>query len=451
MNFVNFGTNQNEVINDDKKPTEDIQEKRKKEFEDFAIIVLEGVIDDLTFTPNKNNNEDLKILEEQIMSTMNELAGKSNKHFLPGDKQKIAKLVLDEIIAFGPITSLLEDPTITEVMVNGYNSIYIERLGKIEKTDKVFRNNQHVLHTIDKIVAPIGRRVDESSPMVDARLPDGSRVNIIIPPLAIKGPTITIRKFSTDPYGLEDLITFGSLNMSMAKFLRSCVRGRLNIIVSGGTGSGKTTLMNVISGFISHDERIVTIEDAAEMQLQQDHVVTLESRTANIEGKGRITIRDLVVNSLRMRPDRIIVGEVRSGEALDMLQAMNTGHDGSITTVHSNSPRDALSRIETMVLMAGMDLPSRAIREQISSALDLIIQISRFNDGTRKITKITEVIGMENDTITLQDIFRYNQEGFDETNKVIGHYLPTGIVPSFMEKLRAHGENVQSSIFKCAD
>ncbi len=451
MNFVNFGSNQNEIISEDKKNSEDVLEKRKKEFDDFAIIVLEGVIDDLTFTPNKAKPEDLKILEEQIMTTMNNLMIKSNKHLLPGDKQKIAKLVIDEIVAFGPITSLLQDPTVTEVMVNGPDKVFIERLGKIEKTDKSFRNNQHVLHTIDKIVAPIGRRVDESSPMVDARLPDGSRVNIIIPPLSIKGPCITIRKFSTDPYGLEDLISFGSLNMSMAKFLRSCVRGRLNIIVSGGTGSGKTTLMNVISSFISHDERIVTIEDAAEMQLQQEHVVTLESRTANIEGKGKVSIRDLVVNSLRMRPDRIIVGEVRSGEALDMLQAMNTGHDGSITTVHANTPRDALSRLETMVLMAGMDLPSRAIREQMAAALDLIIQISRFNDGTRKITKITEVIGMENDTITLQDIFKFDHEGFDETNKVIGHYHPTGLVPTFIDKIRAHGENLQSAIFKSGD
>lgn len=451
MNFVNFGSNQNEIISEDKKNSEDVLEKRKKEFDDFAIIVLEGVIDDLTFTPNKAKPEDLKILEEQIMTTMNNLMIKSNKHLLPGDKQKIAKLVIDEIVAFGPITSLLQDPTVTEVMVNGPDKVFIERLGKIEKTDKSFRNNQHVLHTIDKIVAPIGRRVDESSPMVDARLPDGSRVNIIIPPLSIKGPCITIRKFSADPYGLEDLISFGSLNMSMAKFLRSCVRGRLNIIVSGGTGSGKTTLMNVISSFISHDERIVTIEDAAEMQLQQEHVVTLESRTANIEGKGKVSIRDLVVNSLRMRPDRIIVGEVRSGEALDMLQAMNTGHDGSITTVHANTPRDALSRLETMVLMAGMDLPSRAIREQMAAALDLIIQISRFNDGTRKITKITEVIGMENDTITLQDIFKFDHEGFDETNKVIGHYHPTGLVPTFIDKIRAHGENLQSAIFKSGD
>lgn len=451
MNFINFGPNQGDVVNDDKKSGEDAQEKRKKEIEEFAILVLEGVIDDLTFTPDKNNQDDVKVLEEQIYETMNNLAMKNSKHLLPGDKQKISKLVSDEILAYGPITPLLDDPTVTEVMVNGPDKIFIERFGKIEKTEKVFRSNQHVLHTIDKIVAPIGRRVDESSPMVDARLPDGSRVNIIIPPLAIKGPTITIRKFSTDPFGLEDLISFGSLNMNMAKFLRSCVRGRLNIIVSGGTGSGKTTLMNVISGFIAHDERIVTIEDAAEMQLQQEHVVTLESRTANIEGKGRISIRDLVVNSLRMRPDRIIVGEVRSGEALDMLQAMNTGHDGSITTVHANSPRDALSRIETMVLMAGMELPSKAIREQISSALDLIIQISRFSDGTRKVTKISEVTGMENETITLQDIYHFKQDGFDETGKVIGKYLPTGVVPTFMEKLRSHGENVQSSIFKIGE
>lgn len=444
-----FVSTENPVSSEPVKHVDDeIIIKKKKEFDELTVQVLAEVIDVLTFTPSKDNKEEMKLLIEEINQTLGNILMDIKIHLLPGEKNRIVKYVLDEIVGFGPITSLLEDETVTEVMVNSPDEIFVERLGKIEKTEAAFKNNQHILHIIDKIISPLGRRVDESSPMVDARLPDGSRVNIIIPPLAIKGPTITIRKFSADPYGLEDLIGFGSLNMNMAKFLKASVRGRCNIIVSGGTGSGKTTLLNVISSFIAGDERIVTIEDAAEMQLQQEHVITLESRPANIEGKGRITIRDLVVNSLRMRPDRIIVGEVRSGEALDMLQAMNTGHDGSITTVHSNSPRDTLSRLETMVLMAGMDLPSKAIREQIASALDLVVQIVRFNDGTRKITKISEVTGMENDTITLQDIFVYKQEGFDETNRVIGSYMPTGIVPNFIDKLRSNGENISTSIFK---
>ena len=444
-----FVSTENPVSSEPVKHVDDeIIIKKKKEFDELTVQVLAEVIDVLTFTPSKDNKEEMKLLIEEINQTLGNILMDIKIHLLPGEKNRIVKYVLDEIVGFGPITSLLEDETVTEVMVNSPDEIFVERLGKIEKTEAAFKNNQHILHIIDKIISPLGRRVDESSPMVDARLPDGSRVNIIIPPLAIKGPTITIRKFSADPYGLEDLIGFGSLNMNMAKFLKASVRGRCNIIVSGGTGSGKTTLLNVISSFIAGDERIVTIEDAAEMQLQQEHVITLESRPANIEGKGRITIRDLVVNSLRMRPDRIIVGEVRSGEALDMLQAMNTGHDGSITTVHSNSPRDTLSRLETMVLMAGMDLPSKAIREQIASALDLVVQIVRFNDGTRKITKISEVTGMENDTITLQDIFVYKQEGFDETNRVIGSYVPTGIVPNFIDKLRSNGENISTSIFK---
>lgn len=444
-----FVSTENPVSSEPVKHVDDeIIIKKKKEFDELTVQVLAEVIDVLTFTPSKDNKEEMKLLIEEINQTLGNILMDIKIHLLPGEKNRIVKYVLDEIVGFGPITSLLEDETVTEVMVNSPDEIFVERLGKIEKTEAAFKNNQHILHIIDKIISPLGRRVDESSPMVDARLPDGSRVNIIIPPLAIKGPTITIRKFSADPYGLEDLIGFGSLNMNMAKFLKASVRGRCNIIVSGGTGSGKTTLLNVISSFIAGDERIVTIEDAAEMQLQQEHVITLESRPANIEGKGKITIRDLVVNSLRMRPDRIIVGEVRSGEALDMLQAMNTGHDGSITTVHSNSPRDTLSRLETMVLMAGMDLPSKAIREQIASALDLVVQIVRFNDGTRKITKISEVTGMENDTITLQDIFVYKQEGFDETNRVIGSYVPTGIVPNFIDKLRSNGENISTSIFK---
>jgi pilus assembly protein CpaF len=327
----------------------------------------------------------------------------------------------------------------------------VERKGKIEKTENTFRDEKHVYHIIDKIISPLGRRVDESSPMVDARLPDGSRVNIIIPPLTIKGPTITIRKFAVDPYTLEDLITFGTINADIAKLMKACVKGRINIIVSGGTGSGKTTFLNVLSGFIPDKERIITIEDAAELQLKQEHVVTLESRPANVEGKGRVTIRDLVVNSLRMRPDRIIIGEVRGGEALDMLQAMNTGHDGSITTIHANSPRDSLSRLETMVMMSGMELPSKAIREQIASAINLIIHISRYSDGTRKVSKVSEIVGMEEETICLQDLYMFRHDGYDERGGVVGKHIPTGIVPAFLDKIKENGDNIPTSIFKSSE
>jgi pilus assembly protein CpaF len=323
----------------------------------------------------------------------------------------------------------------------------VERNGKLELTYVQFRDDEHVLHIIDKIVAPLGRRIDESSPMVDARLPDGSRVNVIIPPLALNGPTITIRKFSKDPYKIEDLIGFGTLSKEMAIFLEACVKARLNIFVSGGTGSGKTTTLNVLSALIPSDERIVTIEDAAELQLWQEHVVSLESRPANIEGKGGISIRDLVRNSLRMRPERIVIGEVRGGEALDMLQAMNTGHDGSLATGHSNSPRDMIARLETMVLMAGIDLPVKAIREQIAGAVDVIIQQSRLKDGTRKITNITEVQGMEGDVVVLQDIFVFRQNGISEEGKLLGRLVPTGVRPKFYERLESSGIRIPSSVF----
>ena len=387
-------------------------------------------------------------LASRVTAVINNIISDSMKPVSFLDKQTIHKDIMDEICGFGPIDPFLEDDTVTEVMVNGPNSIYVERSGKLQKTGTIFRDDEQLRRIIDKILVPIGRRVDEKSPMVDARLPDGSRVNIIIAPLAIKGAVITIRKFASDPFMLEDLITFGTLNMDMAKFLRASVKGRINILISGGTGSGKTTFLNVLSSFIPESERIVTIEDAAELQLQQDHVITLETRPANTEGTGKIAIRDLVVNSLRMRPDRIVVGEVRSSEALDMLQAMNTGHDGSLTTVHANTPRDSLSRLETMVMMSGMDLPSRAIREQIASAINLIIQVSRFPDGSRKILKITEVVGMESETITLQDIFEFRQEGFTENGKVKGRHVPTGIVPGYLDKLRIHGENLSTTIFK---
>lgn len=363
------------------------------------------------------------------------------------DRAIVTREIVEEVVGFGPITPLLLDDSVSEVMVNGPKQVYVERKGKLHLTDVAFRNDEHVMQIIERIVAPIGRRVDEASPMVDARLPDGSRVNVIIPPLSLKGPSITIRKFSRDPFTIDDLINFGTLTPEMAALIEACVRVRLNIVVSGGTGSGKTTTLNVLSSFIPADERIVTIEDSAELQLRQDHVITLETRPPNIEGRGAITMRDLVRNSLRMRPDRIVVGEVRSGEALDMLQAMNTGHDGSLTTGHANTPRDMIARLETMVLMAGMELPVKAIREQIASAVDLIIQQSRLRDGSRKITHITEVLGMEGDTITLQDIFIFEQTGVDMNGKIVGKLKATGIRPKFAEKLESEGIYLASDLF----
>ncbi len=364
-----------------------------------------------------------------------------------GDRARIVADICDEMLGLGPLEPLLKDDTITEVMVNGPKQIFVERAGKLSLTKVQFHDEPHLMNIIERILSPLGRRVDEASPLVDARLADGSRVNIIIQPLSLVGPCVTIRKFSKSALSVDNLISFGTLSEEMAEFLRACVKARLNILVSGGTGSGKTTTLNVLSSFIPGDERIVTIEDAAELRLQQQHVVTLEARPSNIEGKGEITIRDLVRNALRMRPDRIIVGEVRSGEALDMLQAMNTGHDGSLTTAHANSPRDALSRLETMVLMAGMDFPVRAIREQVSSAIDLILQQSRIQDGSRKVTYITEVQKMEGDTIVLQDLFRYVHSHIDENGKSVGNFVSTGLQPSFIDKFRLHGVEVPQSLF----
>jgi len=364
------------------------------------------------------------------------------------ERQKIVTEIMDEVVGYGPIEPLIRDPEVSEIMVNGPHQVFVERKGKIEKTGVVFRDEEHVLHIIDKIVSPLGRRIDESMPMVDARLPDGSRVNAIIPPLSLIGPVITIRKFSRDPLTIQDLIRFGTLTPQMATFLEACVKARLNIIISGGTGSGKTSTLNVLSSFIPANERIVTIEDAAELQLNQEHVITLESRPPNIEGKGAITIRDLVRNALRMRPERIIVGEVRSGEALDMLQAMNTGHDGSLTTGHANSPRDILARLETMVMMAGMELPIKAIREQMASAFDLVVQQARLRDGSRKITHLTEVLGMEGDTVILQDLFVFEATGMDERNRVKGNFRATGIRPKFLDKLTAAGIHLPNDVFQ---
>jgi pilus assembly protein CpaF len=362
------------------------------------------------------------------------------------ERARLFEQIAAEILGFGPLQPLLEDESITEVMVNGPKNVYVERRGKITRVPVAFDNTEHVMRIIDRIVSPIGRRIDESSPYVDARLLDGSRVNAVIPPISLVGPVITIRKFSKTPITVEQLIQFGSITPEAIEFLKACVNARLNIVISGGTGSGKTTLLNVLSGFIPSDERIITIENAAELQLRQEHVVTLESRPANIEGRGEIDIRQLVINTLRMRPDRIIVGEIRDDAALDMLQAMNTGHDGSMTTAHSNSPRDTLARMETMTLMAGMDLPVRAIREQISSAIDLVVHQERMRDGSRKIVNITEVTGMEGEVITMTDIFLFEQLGY-ENGKVIGRLRATGLRPRFMDQIEAAGIHLPPSIF----
>jgi len=393
----------------------------------------------LQFGQMEEGKQAIRPILEQVLAERNIIIPRK-------EKERLIYLIVAEILGYGPIQPLLDDPDITEVMVNGPSHVYVERGGKIVRTPIRFMNDDHVMRIIERIVTPIGRRVDEASPMVDARLPDGSRVNIIIPPLALNGPCITIRKFFRRRLTMEDLIKFGTVTPNFAIFAEAVVRGRANIVVSGGTGSGKTTLLNILSGYIPGNERIITIEDAAELQLQQEHVVRLEARPPNVEGKGAVRIRDLVINSLRMRPDRIVVGEVRGGEALDMLQAMNTGHDGSMTTLHSNSPRDTLARLETMVLMAGMDLPLRAIRQQIASAIDLIIHVSRMRDGSRKVVAATEVLGMEGDTILLQDIFVFDIQGF-EAGKIVGELRPTGIRPRLIDRLAEYNVHLPPDVF----
>ncbi|MEI6290368.1 MAG: CpaF family protein [Chloroflexota bacterium] len=381
-----------------------------------------------------------------ILELFEQILNEENIVLSRPERQRLFEQITAEILGFGPLQPLLDDDSITEIMVNGPRNIYVERKGKLVRVPVAFEGNDHVMRVIDRIVAPLGRRIDESSPYVDARLPDGSRVNAVIPPISLVGPSITIRKFSKVPISIEQMIGYGSITPEAAEFMKACVIARCNIVISGGTGSGKTTLLNVLSGFIPPDERILTIENAAELQLRQEHVVTLESRPANIEGRGEITIRQLVVNALRMRPDRIVVGEIRDEAALDMLQAMNTGHDGSMTTAHSNSPRDTLSRLETMTLMAGMDLPVRAIREQISSAVHLVCHQERMRDGTRKVTYITEITGMEGEIITTTDIFLFEQTG-TENGKIIGRLRPTGLRPRFMDKIEAIGIHLPPSIF----
>ncbi len=417
-------------------------------FQDIVHRIHREVIKEIGFDEQKAKDEQSKLeWEAEIREFADAMLDNETSHYTRIDREEIIRQVMDELAGFGPITPLLNDSSVSEVMVNGPEQIYVERKGKLELTRVKFRDNNHLATVIERIIAPLGRRIDESSPYVDARLPDGSRVNAIIPPLALNGCVLTIRKFSSQLLGINDLVSMGTLTGNMAKFIEACVKGRLNIVVSGGTGAGKTSTLNIISSFIPAEERIITIEDSAELDLKQDHVITLETRPPNIDGKGEITIRDLVRNSLRMRPDRLVVGEVRGGEALDMLQAMNTGHDGSLTTGHSNSPRDTISRLETMVLMAGMELPVKAIREQVASAVDIIVHQSRLSDGTRKITHITEVTGMEGDIITMQDIFVYERTGVDARGNVLGKHRATGITPKCLDKLTAVGISFPANFF----
>ncbi|MGB9623395.1 MAG: CpaF family protein [Phycisphaerae bacterium] len=393
-------------------------------------------------------NADDESMRAQVRELVAELSEQENALLNYNERQRLINEVLDETFGLGPLEVLLADPTISDILVNGPRSVYIERKGRLQKSDVQFRDNAHLMHVIDKIVSAVGRRCDEVNPMVDARLPDGSRVNAIIPPLAIDGPTLSIRRFGKDPITWDDYLKFKSCAPEMVEFLRACVIARMNILIVGGTGSGKTTLLNNLSSFIPEHERIVTIEDAAELSLRQPHVVRLESRPANIEGKGRITIRDLLINSLRMRPDRIVVGECRGPETLDMLQAMNTGHDGSLTTIHANSTRDAVQRVETMVMMAGFDLPLKPIRQQFASAINVIVQAQRLTGGPRKIVGISEVSGMEGDVITMQDLFLFEQEGIDNTGRAYGRFVATGIRPQFMERLRTAGTELDPGIFE---
>ena len=388
---------------------------------------------------------------QTLLTLILQLVSEQGVPFSASERERLANEVLDEVFGLGPLEPLLQDPTVNDILVNTYESVYVERGGVLEKTNVSFKDNTHLMHIIDKIVSSVGRRVDESAPMVDARLADGSRVNIIIPPLAVDGPILSIRRFGTTPLTADDLLSYGEYTPQMLDILQKAVKARLNIVISGGTGSGKTTLLNVLSGFISERERIVTIEDSAELQLKQAHVVRLECRPPNVEGKGGVRQRELVINALRMRPDRIVVGEVRGEEALDMLQAMNTGHDGSVTTIHANSPRDALSRIETMCMMANLNLPEKAVRQQIAAAIQLIVQISRLSDGSRRITHVTEITGSSGDMVSMQDIFLFEKRGVGPNGKVLGRFYATGIVPKFAEKLKASGIPIPMSLLDMSE
>jgi len=421
--------------------------ERNDTFTELKTRVQNRLIAELDPRMDLSNAEEVR---RTVEDTFNRVLEQEQIVLTRVERLRLFEAIAAEILGFGPIEPLLKDDTISEVMVNGPRQVYIERRGKLILSDVQFQDDDHVMRVIDRIVSPLGRRIDESSPTVDARLPDGSRINAVIPPISLVGPVLTIRKFSKDPLTIDDLVRFGTVTPEMVSFIKACVESRLNIVVAGGTGSGKTTTLNVLSSFIPEDERIITIENAAELQLRQEHVVTLESRPPNIEGKGEVTIRDLVINSLRMRPERIVVGECRGGEALDMLQAMNTGHDGSMTTAHANTPRDTLSRLETMCLMAGIDLPVRAIREQIAAAVDVIVQQSRMKDGSRRITAITEVQGMEGDVIVMQDIFVFEQTGI-ENGKIIGRMKPTGIRPKFIEKFEVANIYLPPNIFGAMD
>ncbi|MCX5799836.1 MAG: CpaF family protein [Candidatus Eisenbacteria bacterium] len=414
-------------------------------YQEFKSRVHHKLIEKLDLSNIETLSRDQ--LHGQVKLLLEEMVKSETLPLSRADRERLVEEVVHETLGLGPIEPLLADPTVSDILVNGSDQVYIERFGKLELTTVRFKDDAHVRQIIDRIVAAVGRRVDESSPMVDARLPDGSRVNAIIPPLAIDGPVLSIRRFGANPLTANDFLSFESITGGMLELLKGAVKARLNLLISGGTGAGKTTLLNILSSYIPEEERIVTIEDAAELQLQQEHVVRLETRPPNIEGRGKVNQRDLVRNALRMRPDRIIVGEVRGDEALDMLQAMNTGHDGSLTTVHANSPRDSLSRLETMVLMAGLELPEKAIREQISSALDVVVQISRLSDGRRKVTNVSEIVGMEGSVVTMQDIFVFERMGVAEDGTVLGRFKPTGIRPKFAERLFLSGVHLPPGIF----
>jgi pilus assembly protein CpaF len=423
-----------------------IDRQGNKSFEELKRLIHSKLVDKLDLSrvsdlEGETLRREIRLVVERLCDTENPLLNRM-------ERERLIDEVLDETFGFGPLEVLLKDPTISDILVNGPNKIYVERRGKLEKTDIKFRDNDHLLQIIDRIVSKVGRRVDETSPLVDARLPDGSRVNAVIQPIALDGPSLSIRRFGANPLKLEDLLNYKAFTPEMAMLMEAAIKARLNIVISGGTGCGKTTLLNTLSSFIPHDERLVTIEDAAELQLQQDHVVRLETRPPNIEGKGTINTRDLVRNALRMRPERIIIGECRGGETLDMLQAMNTGHSGSMTTLHANSPRDAQARLETMIMMAGMELPMKAMRQQISSAVDMIIQANRLQGGPRKVTCIVEVMNMEQDMIIMQDVFRYKQLGIDQNGRAYGQFEATGVRPSFVPRLEAAGIKLPTNLFQ---